>query len=400
VLDTITQVPAQILFRSDNADVAVLRISPELAQGRAVLPLRTQSPLVEAGERLIAIGYPLNQEQTMTSGIVSSIREGAIISDVNINHGNSGGPLLNMAGEVVGVNTFGDFTSQGGPGISGAIVISRAFPALDSARKAMTDFPTPGNALLPGIPRGRFRLESLKTVADTADLLRYEPLWDISVGKFTVALGTPLINLVRQKAYENDVGRDRKTREARAGMSEEERYSELREYRDWMEYVGDQRAPVVTITVEPKLGETGGSVFRRLMIGLNTRQTIRYKGDLRAAEIYRNGDLQVPILGGTTPVKQYIDNVWVDLKDVANYGVYVFPIELFRPDEQGVPPVIHVKFEDLKNPDLPSCTTLKREIVALVWNDFAPYFTDQGLPFVAANPGARNRMNIPKPSGC
>jgi putative serine protease PepD len=400
VLDASTHVAAQILYRDENVDLAVLRIAPRLARTRAVLPLRTEAPLVEAGERLIAIGYPLHQEQTMTSGIASSIREGAIISDVNINHGNSGGPLLNLAGEVVAVNAFGDFTNQGGPGVSGAIAISRAIPILDSARRAMAAFAEPGEQPLPAIPTLGFRLETLKALADTADPARYSPLWNISVDRFTVALATPPINYVHAKAYENEVGKDRKKREARAGVSQEERYSELRDFRDWAEYVGDERAPVVTLTVEPKLGETGGSIFRRLMIGLNSKQTVRYKGDLREAELYRNGERVAPIRGGTTPVKQFVDNVWVDLKDVANYGYYVYPAEVFAPDSAGAPPVVAVKLIDLKNPDTPSCRTLDKDAVVITWNDFAAYYADQEKPFILASKRAKGPKEIPLPAGC
>ena len=46
-----------------------------------------------AGERVLAIGFPLNQDITLTTGIASSVCEGAILSDVNINHGNSGAPF-------------------------------------------------------------------------------------------------------------------------------------------------------------------------------------------------------------------------------------------------------------------------------------------------------------------
>jgi hypothetical protein len=90
--------------------------------------------------------------------------------------------------------------------------------------------------------------------------------------------------------------------------------------------------------------------------------------------------------GGTTPVKQYVDNRWVDLKDVANYGYYVLPADAFAPDANGAPPSIVVDLADLKNPTLESCRELSREVVATVWNDFVLYHAAVGEPFVAADP--------------
>jgi S1-C subfamily serine protease len=76
VLDSVTRLPLQIIHRDNDADVAVLRVSPARVRGRPVLILARNAPLVEAGERVFAVGYALNQEQTLTSGIVSSVREG------------------------------------------------------------------------------------------------------------------------------------------------------------------------------------------------------------------------------------------------------------------------------------------------------------------------------------
>src|SRR5205823_7011310 len=134
-VDSIVRVPAKVVVRDHDADLAVLVFDtsacgscPRLhlarpdSSGRVVLP----------GERIIAVGFPLSQQSSITSGIVSSVRESAIISDVNINHGNSGGPLLNLAGEVVGVNTFID-PGGNGPGVSGSILISQLAPLLKRA---------------------------------------------------------------------------------------------------------------------------------------------------------------------------------------------------------------------------------------------------------------------------
>ncbi|HTF65918.1 MAG TPA: serine protease [Edaphobacter sp.] len=117
------KIPAVLLAADSEKDIAVL-----WAQ-RSVLPNTVIAPLVkpglgevlaEEGERVFTIGSPLNQAKAITTGIVSRVEERAIISDININHGNSGGPLFNSLGKVIGITTFLD-SAQNGPGISGIV---------------------------------------------------------------------------------------------------------------------------------------------------------------------------------------------------------------------------------------------------------------------------------------
>jgi S1-C subfamily serine protease len=395
--DSVTRVVAQILLRDDIADLAVLWINPDVMRGRSPLSLATPSgdaPLVELGERLFAIGYPLHQERTLTSGVASSIRDGAIISDVNINHGNSGGPLLNIDGVVVGVNTFGDFTSAGGPGISGSVVVTRLTPLIDSARTVTTAGVAPSPERLPVPPQRKFALQAIKGYTDSLKTKEYERFFGLDIGRFEVSIRTPTITMVERRLFEERIGKDRKKREKKSGVATEERYSETRDYRDWAEYVGDERTPVVAFSIDPKIGETGGSVFRRLMVtGAAGKATLRYTADLRGATFYRNGRAMVPYRGGHTPVKQYIDNQWVDLKDVADYGYYVLPLELFEPMPDGATPHVLLVFQDLKHPDDPSCGELRRDVIAGVWNDFAVLFSQEGqeTQFMRADP------NLPQP---
>lgn len=398
VLDSLTRVRAQVILRDNEEDLAVLRVSPAWIVGKPVLAFahpELGQPLVAAGERLFAVGFPLHQEQTLTSGIASSVREGAIISDVNINHGNSGGPLFNLAGDVVGVNTFGDFSSQGGPGVSGSIVITRALPFLARSRSELNALGSPDTTRLPLLPSTRFSVTVLKAFADSTSPKRYSLFDDIDVGRFILQVTTPPIAYVRRKAFEADVGKDRKRREARSGLSEPERYSEMLDYRDWDQYVGDDRVPVVSFTVTPKLGETSGSVFRRLLLtGAGGKQTIRYRSDLRAVRLYRNGVQVSPIMGGVTPVKQYVNDMWVDLKDVASYGYYVFSPEVFAPDSVGTPPALFLHLDDLKNPTSPSCTQLSREIVATIWNDFEMFYRGLGVQAIVASDPRKRHSHV------
>ena len=377
MLDPRTRIRAQLLARDPEADVAVLRIHPRYLTGRVRVPL--QNPVgkmsVVPGERLIAMGYPLHQELTITSGIASSVRAGAIISDVNINPGNSGGPLLNVDGEAVGINTFGDVAARGA-GVSGSILVSRAAPALARAAAELQQTESISDDSLPVLPSEHLSVAALKAYAETTDVALYRGFSDISLAGFNVTVQTPAQVFVALKAYENDVAKDRKKREAKAGLSDEERYSEVREYRDWSEYVGVSTTPVVAIEIVPRVAETGGSVFARVMISPYLQATYKFQGDVKGAQVFRNGSLVEAIKGGHAPTKMLVENRWVSLKDVADQGFYVYDAELLRPDSNGVAPSIVVAVQDLKSPKKLKCRELPADVIARAWNDFEEFYRE------------------------
>jgi len=374
VLDSVTRVAGSILARSEPRDVAVIRVAPSVVANRPALPLaepRATAALVEPGERVFAIGYPLDQEQTLTTGIVSSIRSGAIISDVNINPGNSGGPMLNYSGVVVGINTFASVPERG-PGIAGAVVATEIWPVLEGARVAMATSSTPAATLLPTMPLTSYSLDDLRSHADTVARGRLEEYAGHTIGPFEIALQSPVAVYLTQRAYDEEVSRDRRRREQQAGIDSATRYSGLKEIRDWYRFASHLLTPVVMINVSPKIGETTGSVLGRVFAGAR-RATYKYQGDVSRVRIYRNGVPWLPIRGGTQPVEQYVDNQWVSLKDVANFGLYVMSPLLFAPDTLGTPPSIVVEVFDLKQENKPRCLELPRRTVAYTWNDFLPY---------------------------
>ncbi len=128
--------PAEVVGADSFADIAVLKVEGEVP---AVAPLGNSDAL-KPGETVIAIGSPLGDfKNTVTVGVVSATgrsidvngnyqMEGLIQTDAAINQGNSGGPLVNLAGEVVGINTLivrgGGFGSAVAEGLGFAIPVN------------------------------------------------------------------------------------------------------------------------------------------------------------------------------------------------------------------------------------------------------------------------------------
>jgi S1-C subfamily serine protease len=124
---------AKVVGTDPSTDIAVLQID---AQSRALTPLPLgDSDSVSVGDAVIAIGNPFSLERTVTAGIVSALQrritapdgfaiDEVIQTDAAINHGNSGGPLLNANGEVIGVNAQIETETGGNVGIGFAIPIN------------------------------------------------------------------------------------------------------------------------------------------------------------------------------------------------------------------------------------------------------------------------------------
>jgi serine protease Do len=127
ILQDNTSLKAELLGTDPRTDIAVLRVRPEKPLPAAVS--FGDSDNISVGDWVLAIGNPFGLGGSVTAGIVSArgrdIRQGMyddfIQTDAAINRGNSGGPLFNMSGEVVGINTAIYSPSGGSIGIGFSI---------------------------------------------------------------------------------------------------------------------------------------------------------------------------------------------------------------------------------------------------------------------------------------
>jgi S1-C subfamily serine protease len=166
-------VKAKIVGTDPSTDIAVLQVQ---THSRALTPLVWgDSDGVQVGDSVVAIGNPFGYTRTVTAGIVSAVDrpltapndfpiEHAIQTDAALNHGNSGGPLLDATGAVIGVNSQ---ISTGNTGQQGNLGIGFAIPSntvrnvvgqiISSGRVEHASLGITGQQLTPGIAQ-LFRL--------------------------------------------------------------------------------------------------------------------------------------------------------------------------------------------------------------------------------------------------
>jgi len=152
---------AKIIGSDKRSDVALVKIEgsnlPRLSFG--------DSNKVRVGEWVIAIGSPFGLENTVTAGIISAKARDTgdylplIQTDVAVNPGNSGGPLINMRGEVIGINSQIYSRSGGYMGISFAVPI-------DEAMRVSEQLKTTGR-----VTRGRIGVQIGEVTKDVAESL-------------------------------------------------------------------------------------------------------------------------------------------------------------------------------------------------------------------------------------
>jgi S1-C subfamily serine protease len=253
------EVAAKIVGFDPNADVALLRIDPAGLTLRP-LPLGTAEDL-RVGSPVAAIGSPFGEPQSLSVGVVSATDRsitsltgfeiaGAIQTDAAINRGNSGGPLVNAKGEVLGINSQIQTSSGGGEGVGYAVpadtvrhtltalrrdgavhyaylgvATTRIYPQLARRfdlpvttgawiQEIVPDGPAADAGLRGGGPTRRFQARSVRAGGDIVTAVNGRKLPD------EAALGVALLRLRPGEKVTLRVYRDGKPRDVRVTLGE------------------------------------------------------------------------------------------------------------------------------------------------------------------------------------
>jgi putative serine protease PepD len=142
--DTIDPIPAEVMAADPGNDLALLKVDLD-----GLVPAVFADPeSISIGDEVVAVGFALDLDggPTVTRGIVSALNrtiansdgalDGLIQTDAAISSGNSGGPLLNASGEVVGINTavFQSSMNTAANNVGFAISVAEALPVIETLR--------------------------------------------------------------------------------------------------------------------------------------------------------------------------------------------------------------------------------------------------------------------------
>lgn len=347
-----------------SSDVAVIRVNPAILKDIPVINLKDSKHVGIEGERIVAMGSPLFQQTTITQGIISRVENDVLISDVRLDKGTSGGPILNLDGDAIGIVTYGDIDRPGGLGAN-SIVSIRMADNLIRTLGAVANDTLPSAAKLPDnspVPIPPDMLESISLS------IRGEEPFLKSPKNFRTYIKTPFeanLNAVRFKSFLKQ-----KIARRYQGQIPADQNLELGPLFFWNKYVGNQFEPVVSIKVVPWSQETRGSLATRAVaaaLGQNIGKTHELRDDFSRMLLLRNGIEVTPILRKRVRDTEIYDNREVAMRDTALAGFYTYEPKEFRPGSK-------LELQIWKNGDVkPVVIRIPADYQERIWSQFSEW---------------------------
>lgn len=368
-IDSVTKVYAKPLVSDDDKDVAVLAINMSHCGACVVLPLfdSSKSTAPAAGDRVLALGSPLNRLSVLSIGIVSSADDHAIVSDAGVNWLNTGGPLVNLDGYVIALNSTRESQLalsdvSAGPRVASSTPASSIADAVQRARTALPSLgaAAPTDSLLPVLPPDPFP----KAPIDAVSAL---PRLDLDVyrtggGPFRLLTMTPQVMAWRQVQADKALAARKHDDPRKAAQWR--RIDPIEGWRDWRDYLDDRRA-VVIVNVMP---EAAAFPFYEADKLQNFDG-----GNFKSMVITRDGVPIVPVEKVRIPAVLNVDEMRASGRQVPMQGIYVYRIRDFAPRAVGTTATYAVRIVDAAQPDKPVSIPIQPAMIEQLWKDFTPY---------------------------
>ena len=331
--------PAVVVARDASRDLALVRVHPRAVEGLEPLRFSDAPEAVKVGARVLAIGSALSKDgSVLTTGIVSRLEADTLLADLNVNPGSSGGPLLNLNGEVLGICTFYR-KAPAGPGLAGIVREHVARPIVAMAATLTGD--PPSFESLPVASPTPYPADPLRKKAAA---IRSSAGYGVTVRGMRVDVLTP--PLVYFEGHEVELREARKNSEPDGNS-----YA-------WRAFTGQVEA-IIGIRAVPQVMEIGGFA--------------QFTSNVREMHLLRNGVDVVPIVPGRFCAKASDAG---QLHPAGCFGLYQYPPSAFAP---GAELELRVYSDDA--PTKPRVWKIPPVVISRVWADFEPW-----LAFVQPKP--------------
>ena len=317
------KVKAAVAAVNRHYDMALLKVNSGIVKNIRPLPVlpTEKDGAIRVGIPVVAIGSPLNQKFLMTQGILSKVDETAMLGDFLLLSGNSGGPLMNRDGEVIGINTFGEAALGGAVRIT-ALRVFLESPELLGQSMDME----PSGDLLRSVRAERYPIAVLNQKIEA------EPLdWDayrVQAGDFTITAITPVLIGKLQVMQAKMRAMNRYERRSK-NISDPDFHGESEPFYDWRRSTESMLDYAITFDIRPDSGLTGRSRASKIlmpffMFGKTGKVEMEFKAEFLDFRIYRDGVLLEPILPGRAVIEGRPDKKNSQFVDQACAGSYVY----------------------------------------------------------------------------
>jgi Trypsin-like peptidase domain len=332
------KVPARLIASNADKDVAVIWFDPSAFREGVVAPLLVNEAAshLAVGQRVFTIGNPLGREKALTTGVVSKIEKDSINSDINVNPGNSGGPLFTLDGQVAGI------TTSLLRNLASIVPVEVVRPVIEQARKDIAGGKPPAPVLLPVEPTEFYPADSLR------GLLMQEKFdtkpYSLDAGGFHVWFITPPVKYFLRHEEEMAAARKAAKRSGGDAATAKASSSALEDAQDYK--------PVLMVRVRPKFGV----LFK-----------VRFKNGFVRMRLLCGGQEVIPIEPGRAEF-ELVDQRGRTV-DTTYQGAYEYVADSVKPACGNV--VLEIYSE--KDPNIPVSRPVEAATVERVWEDFDAY---------------------------